>query len=109
MKKSEIKFEVSLDANHVPEAIDWSATDGNEKGECEAVLMSIWDKNEKNTLKIDLWTKTMEVDDMKILIHQTLLTLTDTYERATGDANLAKRMREFGLEFGQKAGIIKQA
>ena len=66
-KSSKITFDVELDENHVPEKINWNSTDNNEGGECQAVLMSIWDARAGNTLKIDLWTKQMTVDDMNIL------------------------------------------
>jgi gliding motility-associated protein GldC len=36
-------------------------------------------------MRIDLWTKEMPVDEMKIFFHQTLVAMSDTFHRATGD------------------------
>lgn len=106
---SEIKFAISLDENKVPQKIDWSTTDSDEKGKVDALLISMWDNKEKNTLRIDLWTKEMLVDDMKQLYHQTLLTMADTFARATGEDQIAAEMRNFAQEFGEKMGLVKRA
>jgi len=84
MKKSEIKFTVTLDENNLPEKIDWSATDANEQSISKAVMIALWDAKENNTLRTDLWTKDMKVDAMKQFYHQSLLSMADTFERATG-------------------------
>lgn len=104
MKKSEINFTVSLDENHVPEQIEWSATDTGEeeKKEAKAMIISLWDAKENNTLRIDLWTKDMMLDEMKHFFYQSIITMSDTYERATNDKEIAKEMREFGKMIGEK-------
>ncbi|MBK6756019.1 MAG: gliding motility protein GldC [Flavobacteriales bacterium] len=84
MKTSDIHLSVQLDDNHVPVRIDWEAEDGGVKSSSKAVLLSLWDEQEKNTLRIDLWTKEMSVEEMKAFFHQNILTLADTFERATG-------------------------
>ena len=35
------------------------------KSMTSAFLLSLWDPNEKNTMKIDLWTKDMSIEEMK--------------------------------------------
>ena len=105
---SEITFKVAMDENQIPEAIEWRASDDGEKGACDAAFLTIWDKNDKNTLRIDLWTKDMMVDDMQIFFHQMLLSMSDTYKRATGDEKLSAEMRQFAFEIGEKMGIIKR-
>lgn len=107
-KKSQIIFDIELDENNVPEKMDWKSTDNNEGGNCHASLISIWDGKTKNTLKIDLWTKDMKVDDMNILFHQTLLTMSDTYERATGNNKLSFQMKEFARFFGEESGLVEK-
>jgi len=104
MKKSEINFTVSLDENHVPEQIEWSATDTGEeeKKEAKAMIISLWDAKENNTLRIDLWTKDMMLDEMKHFFYQSIITMSDTYERATNDKEIAKEMRDFGKMIGEK-------
>ena len=61
MKTSDIRLTVHLDDNHVPERIDWEAEDTNSKNSSKAVLLSLWDAEEKNTLRIDLCAKEMSV------------------------------------------------
>ncbi len=100
---SEIKFVVELDENRVPEKLTWTAQDGGvELEEAKAMLLSIWDSNTKETLRIDLWTKDMPVDEMKIFFHQTLVAMADTFERATQDEKMASTMRDFTDYFAEK-------
>ena len=106
MKTSEIKFTVSLDENNLPEKIDWSATDANEQSSSKAVMIALWDAKENNTLRIDLWTKDMMVDEMKQFYHQCLLSMADTFDRATGETNAAKDLRSFAQHFGEQLNLI---
>ncbi|WP_298120653.1 gliding motility protein GldC [Flavobacterium sp.] len=100
---SEIKFVVELDENRVPEKLTWTAQDGGvELEEAKAMLLSIWDSKAKETLRIDLWTKDMPVDEMKIFFHQTLVAMADTFERATQDEKMASTMRDFTDYFAEK-------
>jgi uncharacterized protein YeaO (DUF488 family) len=39
----------------------------------EAKIMLSWDSKSKESMRIDLWTKEMPVDEMKIFFHQTLV------------------------------------
>ena len=106
MKKSEIKFTVTLDENNLPEIIDWSASDPGEESTSKAVMIALWDAKENNTLRIDLWTKDMIVDEMKQFYHQSLLSMADTFERATGEAEASKEMRNFAQKFAEKLNLI---
>lgn len=100
---SEIKFTVALDENRVPEKLLWTAKDGGiEMEEAKAVLLSIWDSKAKETLRIDLWTKDMPIDEMKIFFHQTLVAMADTFERATQDEKMSATMRDFCDYFAEK-------
>lgn len=88
--QSEIKFTVNLDQNKIPETLAWTAIDGGiENEETKALLISVWDNKAKETLRIDLWTKDMPVDEMKQFFHQTLVAMADTYQRATNDEKMA--------------------
>lgn len=105
---SEIKFVVELDENRVPEKLTWTAQDGGvELEEAKAMLLSIWDGNAKETLRIDLWTKDMPVDEMKIFFHQTLVAMSDTFERATQDEKMSNTMRDFCDYFAEKLELKK--
>lgn len=102
-KKSEIKFFVELDDNKVPEKLSWTAEDGGiEIEDSKAIMLSIWDHQAKETMRIDLWTKDMPVDEMKIFFHQTLVAMADTFQRATTDQKMADTMRDFCEYFAEK-------
>lgn len=104
MKTSEIKFAVTLDENNIPESIKWEATDAGITGEnpCKSVMISVWDPKENNTLRIDLWTKEMLVDEMKQFYHQTLIAMSNSFEKATGEEKMAGDMRDFCEYFAEK-------
>jgi gliding motility-associated protein GldC len=100
---SEIKFEIELDPNRVPEKLFWTAADGGvTKEEAKAFMLSIWDSKAKETMRIDLWTKDMPVDEMKIFFHQTLVAMSDTFKRATDDEKMAATMKDFCDYFAEK-------
>lgn len=109
MKQSEIKFTVSLDEDKVPVKLEWEASDSGMEGTkvCNATLLTIWDPNENTTLRIDLWTKDMLVDDMKRFFYENFFTLADTYQRATNDSELSAEIKKFATEFAKKAGILE--
>lgn len=106
MKQSEIKFTVTLDEKNIPQKIDWSATDGGVQSDTSAIMLSVWDSEAKNTLRIDLWTREMMVDEMKQFYHQSLLSMADSLERATGEKEAAKAMRNFAQEFGERMKLV---
>ena len=106
---SEIKFLVELDENRVPEKLTWTAQDGGvQLEEAKAMLLSIWDGKAQETLRIDLWTKDMPVDEMKLFFHQTLVAMSDTFKRATDDEKMADTMRDFCDYFAEKLELIKK-
>jgi gliding motility-associated protein GldC len=70
-------------------------------------MIALWDEKENNTLRIDLWTKDMMVDEMKKFYHQNVLTLTDTYLRATGDEATGKKVKNLFAEIGRDLGVLK--
>jgi gliding motility-associated protein GldC len=106
MKTSEIKFTVTVDENHLPTDIQWEAADAGEKSACKSVMIALWDAKENNTLRIDLWTKEMMVDEMKKFFHQNVMSLTDTYIRATGDKETGNEVKQFFDEVGVKIGVL---
>lgn len=106
--KSKIKIDVSLDENKVPEKLFWSADDGGIKDmEAKALLLSVWDSNNKDTYKINLWTKEMPVNEMIQFFHQTLVAMADTFETATSDDKMSATMRDFCDYYAEKMGIKK--
>ena len=105
---SQITLKVGLDENRVPEELTWSAEDGgivNE--EAKAMLLSVWDSKNQESLKIDLWTKDMPVDEMKVFFHQTLLAMSDTFMKATQDEKMTTTMKDFCVYFAEKLELKK--
>ena len=105
---SKIELNVELDENRVPEKLNWSAQDGGVVNEeAKAVMLSVWDSTAQETLKIDLWTKDMPVDEMKLFFHQTLVTMSDTFFRATQDEKMTATMKDFCDYFAEKLELKK--
>lgn len=105
---SEIKFIVELDENRIPEKLKWSAQDGGvDNEEAKAMMVSIWDSKALETLRIDLWTKDMPVDEMKQFFYQTLVAMSDTFNRATDDEKMTATMKDFCDYFAEKMELTK--
>lgn len=108
-RTSEIEIKVGLNDNNLPIKMKWSAKDGDiSEAPAKAVLLSLWDPETKNTMKIDLWTKDMSVEEMKQFFHQTLLTLSDTFERATGETKICEDLRDYCYHFADKMNILPE-
>jgi gliding motility-associated protein GldC len=106
---SEIKLNVNLDENKVPETIHWSAEDGGVTNEeTKAVMLSVWDHKSNESLRIDLWTKDMPLDEMKVFFHQTLSAMADTFQRATNDDKMSATMRDFCDYFAEKLELKRE-
>lgn len=108
MKLEQIRFEIQLDDNNVPEKINWTATDNARSAEAKAMILAVWDKQEQNALRIDLWNKEMQVDEMKQFVYQTILTLADSFERATNEKAMADTMRDFCQYYAEKMNIMNK-
>lgn len=101
-EKSEIKIAIELDENRVPEKMLWTARDGGVANEeAKAMLLSLWDPNQKETVRIDLWTKDMPVDEMQQFFHQVLVGMTESFRRATNDEKMADTMKDFADYFAE--------
>jgi len=109
MKKSKISFEIELDENNLPQSILLNADDGQMTNvEVKSFFISAWDKKINETLRIDLWTKEMMVNEMLIMYHQTLLSMATSLEKATNEHKLAGALRDYCAFFGEQSGIVKQ-
>ena len=110
VKKSKIEIEIGLNEDKHPESIHWKNDDnpeGQNYTECKAMMLVLFDKEYKDTFKIDLWTTEMQVVEMDRFIFQHLKSLTDTYFRATGNNKLASEMQMFVDYFGKETGILQ--
>src|SRR3954469_11888439 len=103
--KSAINIEITLDEDKMPETIEWNAPGGGVEGlqKAKAVLLGLWDGEQKSALRIDLWTQKMMVDEMNDFFYQSFLGMADTYLRATRNAELAAELKEFAKTFHKKA------
>lgn len=101
-RKATITFTLTMDENNLPESIEWKASDSSDGGKCKAIMLALWDEKERSTMRIDLWTKDMLVDEMKAFFHQNMLTMSDTFKRATGEEKIVGDMRDFCAYFADK-------
>jgi gliding motility-associated protein GldC len=108
MHTSEIILNVTLDDEKIPQAISWTAEGSGVEGtkDCRACMLTVWDAKERTTMRIDLWTKDMLIDDMKRFFYENLVTMAETYQRATQDDTLTDDMKRFAEEFGTKSGLF---
>ena len=96
-------IDVELDENRIPSSIEWRATDTQEHAQqAKAVMLSLWDGAEKTALRIDLWTQKMMVDEMADFFYQTLMTMADTFGKATNNDGLVEEMKKFSKDFYEK-------
>ncbi len=108
-KQSKININVGLNSNNLPLEINWSATDGGvENQAAKGMFLSLWNPELANTMKIDLWTKDMSVEEMKQFFHQTLLTMADNFEKATGESLICEDLRDFCYHFAEKMDILPE-
>jgi gliding motility-associated protein GldC len=108
-KKTEIKIIVELDDKNLPLNIEWQASEGVDGIKKSSTLMlSLWDKDEKVTLSIDLWAKEMLVDDMNIHFYQMLNKMSETYLKATNNNEVAKMIEAFAHDFAAKLNLLKK-
>ncbi|HJW28603.1 MAG TPA: hypothetical protein VJ508_05055 [Saprospiraceae bacterium] len=106
---SEIKINIGLDANRVPEKIEWKASDAHQDApaDSKSVFLALLDKDTLDTSTLFLWTKDCQVAEMDRTIYYSLSAMTDGYYKATQNAALANEMRRFVQYFGEKTGILK--
>jgi gliding motility-associated protein GldC len=104
MVRSNISIDVELDEERIPSNIQWQATEStaNEPQKAKAMMLSFWDGADKSALRIDLWTQKMMVDEMADFYYQTLMTMADTFGRATKQAELVDDMKRFAKTFHAK-------
>jgi len=104
MQKSTITIDVILDKDKVPEQINWKAENStaDKAQRAKAMMIAFWDGADKSALRIDLWTKDMMVDEMADFFYQTIMSMADTYHRATHHHELVNDMKNFAKDFYNK-------
>jgi gliding motility-associated protein GldC len=109
VKKSKIEIEIGLNKDNLPVEMFWKTSDAPPSvpmQDAKAMLLSFLDRPSKDTLKMDLWTMDMQVDEMDRMMFYTLRSLADTYFRATNNKDLAEQMQQFAQYFAEKTEII---
>lgn len=104
MNQSTITIDVALDDSRVPQSINWKASETTTEKvqKAKAMMLAFWDSEEKTALRIDLWTKEMMVDEMADFFYQTLMTMADTFGKATKNTELVNDMKKFSKDFYEK-------
>ncbi len=101
-----LKFNVELDENRLPLNINMSSSDGTaDEHSIKALMISAWASKSKETLRVDLWTKDMPVNEMLIMYHQTMMGMAATLERSTGHDKLAGALRDYCEFFAEETEI----
>ncbi len=108
VKTSQIRVDVKLDKENLPVAIEWDADDADFEGKepAKALMLSLYDGLQQNAMRIDLWTNEMSVEEMNLFVFQTMATMADTFERATGNKEVADEMRDYIHHFGHRVNIF---
>lgn len=104
MATKELKFTIELDEENHPQSIRWQATDAPDEEEkaCASMMVFLWDREARNSMSIDLWTGEMLVEHMKVHVYQNLLSMADSYQRATRDGKGAEIIRSAAQQFSGK-------
>lgn len=102
--QSTITIDVTLDEQRMPETLTWKATDSSADAgkKAKAMILSFWDGTDKTALRIDLWTKDMMVDEMTDFFYQTMMSMADSYDRATQQKELVGDIKKFAQDFYKK-------
>ena len=105
---SEIKFDVTLDDKQRPIDMKWSAEGSGVEGlkPCNAFIIAVWDHLNDTSMRLDLWTDKMTVEEMQQFYYETFVTMADTFTLATNDEESAEEIRKFAKAFGKKVGLI---
>ena len=107
MNQSTIKIDVLLDPNKVPEQINWVASDSAAEmvQKAKAMCIAFWDGTDKTAMRIDLWTKDMMVDEMADFYYQMLMSMADTFKRATQQEEISEDMKKLSSSSTQVTAI----
>ena len=110
LKKEKFSIDVLMDENLIPEDLQWNSSQGNGQSEkASAALIYLWNAQKNETFSLDLWTKKMSIEEMNKMMFQTIMTLANSYEKATSEDQLANAMRDFGEFFGEKTEILPKS
>ena len=105
--KQKLKFEVELDENNLPNSIKMlEEKASNSSIDLKALMIAGWDAKRKETLRVDIWTKDMPVNDMFIMYHQNMMGMATSLEKSTGQNKLANALRDYCEFFAKETKIL---
>ena len=108
MNESKLTFDLELDENNVPKNIVMNSTEKQAVNiNLKSLMIAGWDAKTKETLRVDLWTKDMMVNEMFIMYHQTLMSMANTLEKSTGHDKLAGALKDYCEFFAEQTKIIE--
>lgn len=107
--KKTITIEVGLDNEGMNVDMIWHADDAASIHNAKAMLLGFFDRESKDTMRIDIWTKDMMVMEMDRFVYYSLRGLADTYLKASANKELAEHMQKFAHYFGEKTEIIPRS
>ncbi len=111
MNNSTIQIDVTRDESQMITDIRWMAPDGGVDAyqTAKAAFLGLWDGEARESLRIDLWTGKMMVDEMNDFLFQSMMGMADTFARATRNVALSDEMKAFAKEFHRKASEALEA
>ena len=93
--------------NNLPHKITMNSDDKQAKDiDLKSIMIAAWDNKKMETLRVDLWTKEMMVNEMYIMFHQTLLSMASTLERSTGNEKMSSALRDYCEFFAEQTKIV---
>ena len=105
--KQTLKFEVDLDENNLPNSIKMLEEKASDLSiDLKALMIAGWDAKRKETLRVDIWTKDMPVNDMFIMYHQNMMGMATSLEKSTGQNKLANALRDYCDFFAKETKIL---
>lgn len=109
MDKSTIQIDVLLGPDKIPQQINWNASGSSAEADqkAKAMCLAFWDGADKAALRIDLWTKDMMMDEMADFYYQMMMTMADTFNRATRQQEMTDDMKKFAKGFMEKFKAIQ--
>ena len=99
--ESHIDIRVELDEQRIPVRIFWQAEEDSEAApkETKALYLSCWDDVHQQTLRMELWTKQLRIEEMKRFYIDMLGSMSQGILSATGDAYMSEQLKKLCKEF----------
>ena len=101
MAKHTLKIEVELDEDKMPKNIHWDAQ-GMDPEDAKAFFLAMYNGEKQETLRVDLWVKDMQKNEMQHFMYNNLMSVGRTYARATGDEGVIEMFDEFAKKIMSK-------